>query len=218
VLNTEINHFRNWRNAWCIAHQKGMVGEMQQHERDSSAVKSEPFYSGRSRQSTGKAIPTGAVLIDLDSEEEEHLGTPVHSVDENHQQMASPNGKQTSLEEFFPSKRKSGGAPVDQPAKKRKWLAPEPRPVRKTLPFNENLSSRKGRNNHRGFNASEVPSSLDAAGRKVADDAPLVSSEGSLSPPTSAVCETPVPGKGDPQSRQGQRQRSNDQGLSSGDQ
>lgn len=193
-----------------------MVDEMQQHGRDSSAVKSEPFYSSRSRQSTGKAIPAGALLIELDSEEEEHVGTPVRSVGENHQQMASPNGNQTSLEEFFPpSKRKSGGAPVDQPAKKRKRLAPEPRPVRKTLPFVENLSSWKGRNNHRGVNASEVPPSFDAAGKQVA---PLVSSEGSLSPPTSAVCETPVPGKRDSQSRQEQRQRSKDQGPSSGDQ
>jgi hypothetical protein len=196
-----------------------MVDEMQQHGRDSSAVKSEPFYSSRSRQSTGKAIPAGALLIELDLEEEEHVGTPVRAVDENHQQMASPNGKQTSLEEFFPpSKRKSGGAPVDQPAKKRKRLAPEPRPVRKTLPFVENLSSRKGRNNHRGVNASEVPSSFDAAGKQVADNAPLVSSEGSLSPPTSAVCETPVPGKRNSQSRQEQRQRSKDQGPSSEDQ
>ncbi|GAQ90595.1 hypothetical protein KFL_006590080 [Klebsormidium nitens] len=157
---------------------------METLEKDGIEPKAEPFAA--SVRSPRKAVPAGALIIDLD-EEDESAGQGVTQLEE-----ASGQNMETEVAQnvptLVPNKRAGDGDDLQQPAqKKQKGLAPARAPARKTLAYTETLATRRDWKKRREGAEGQSGPSVEVERR-----APVASSEGSPSRTESAAVDTPL--------------------------
>ena len=151
--------------------------------------KAEPF-TGPLR-SPRMPVPVGAVVIDLD-DDEESAGHGITQLEESGQNMdAEPAQRPESGEIHAIGKRAAEADTAQQPAsKKRKGLAPEKPPPRKTLQYPENLATRRDWKKRREEPAAVPRVEVEP---RTLGRAQVVSLEGTPSPAVSAALDTPLP-------------------------
>lgn len=172
---------------------------MQAVEKDPSwghEPKPEPFAAPV--RSPRKAVPAGALIIDLD-DEDESAGQGVTQVEEAGQgvtQLEEASGQNMETEEMVQpvttqvtGKRAGEEENAQQPAqKKHKGLASVRAPPRKTLSYNETLATRRDwKKRQEGPAEGQSGPSVEIQRR-----GPVLSSEGSPSPAASAALDTPL--------------------------